>query len=331
MVKDKYHGLEIVVPDDYPPIISDSLPLMRIQKECPIPVKIHSDRARDAQSLIGRIQNAHTIMCMNSSTSLGSSVIESCPNLRHIALWGGATEHVDINSANLVDVVVTNAPGSYTETVAEHALALTLALARRLPELNERVRTGEWPGRFVTQLTGKVMGIIGGGRIARRMAEISAGIGMKVMLCDPETRETRLGAGVLPGNFNKVGMATLLHEADVISLHTRPGTSSRRLFGREEFAKMKTTALFINTAHNRLVDEQALATALRSETIAGAALDVFDNEPLGKKSPFSYLPNTIVTPHISAHTQETVDKSLNIIADNVINFFKGRVQNVVKD
>ena len=224
--------------------------------------------------------------------------------------------------------MVTNTPNAATVAVAEHALALLMSLARKIPQLDLRVREGEWPGGQLTQLAGKTLGIVGTGAVGIRLARIAEGIGMQILTSSlSESNEISL-SDERP-NWTEVSFAELLASADAISVHARLTPQTRSMFGSAEFARMKPTALFVNTARGKLVNNMALTEALANETIAGAALDVFDSQPLDRNSLLARLPNVILTPHIASNTNEALTVSLNMVVDNVIDFMQDRVRNTV--
>jgi phosphoglycerate dehydrogenase-like enzyme len=187
------------------------------------------------------------------------------------------------------------------------------------------VRDGEWSGGQLTQLAGRTLGIVGTGAVGIRLARIAEGIGMRILMSSmSETIENSESS-----NWTEVSFTELLENSDAISLHARLTTDTRSMFVASEFASMKPTALFINTARGQLVNSRALAEALANETIAGAALDVFNTEPLDRNSPLTRLPNVILTPHIAANTSEALNVSLNMVIDNVIDFIRDRVRHQV--
>ena len=285
-----------------------------------IKVRTYSDRPQNSEELIQRISGAHTVVLARSNTRLTNRVLESTsPDLKHIALLGTATDHVSLEATRRLGVIVTHTPNSSPVAVAEHALALLFSLARKIPQLDQRVRIGEWPGGQLTQLAGKTLGIVGTGSVGIRLAEIASGIGMRILV----NSLSEIIKDTESSNWTEVNFSELLTNCDAISVHARLTPETRMMFGASEFSKMKPTALFINTARGDLVDSGALAEALANETIAGAALDVFNREPLDPQSMLSQLPNVILTPHIAANTNEALIVSLNMVIDNVINFING--------
>ena len=316
--------LLIVAPDDFPPVFADSAALMRIRRRPQFQVKVFTSPPKDEADLVERVADAHTIIGIRSSTRITHSVIESATNLKHIALWGTATDNVALDAARRADVAVTNTPNIATVTVAEHTLALAMALARRIPELDARVREGEWPGGRVIQLAGKTAGVIGTGAVGMQFAKLAHAIGMEVLLC-PLNEDDLHEYHKTEAPWARVEkFEETLKTADVISAHARVSSRTDRLFGAVQFGLMKPTALFVNTARGRLVDETALAEALRNETIAGAALDVFDTEPLSRNSPLLSRPNAILSPHIAASSTEALNAGLSHLVDNVLAFIEGR-------
>ena len=318
--------IRVIVPDDDPPVFADSAALARLRRLPNVEVKSHTERPGNEHELIARISGAHTMIVARTTTRVTNTVFEEASSeLKHVAIWGTAVDHVALEAARRLGVVVTNTPNAATVAVAEHALALLLALARKIPQLDLRVREGEWPGGQLTQLAGRTLGIVGTGAIGIRLARIAEGIGMRILMSSlSETVDKSEGS-----NWTEVSFSELLANSDAISLHARLTPQTRSMFGASEFARMKPTALFVNTARGQLVNSRALAEALANETIAGAALDVFNAEPLDRNSPLTRLPNVILTPHIAANTNEALNVSLNMVIDNVIDFLQGRINHQV--
>ncbi len=318
-------AITVVVPDDYPPVFADSAALARLNRVRGIDVRSYTERPGSSYELIQRISSAHTLVVARTTTRLTNVILESAPSLKHIAIWGTAADHIALEAARRLGIVVTNTPNAATVAVAEHALALLMSLARKIPQLDLRVRDGEWPGGQLTQLAGKTLGIVGTGVVGTRLARIAEGIGMRIIM-------SSLSEAIKNdenSNWTEVSFSELLANSDAISLHARLTPQTRSMFGAEQFSRMKPTALFINTARGQLVNSRALAEALANETIAGAALDVFDSEPLDLYSPLSRLPNVILTPHIASNTGEALNVSLNMVVDNVVDFLHERVRHKV--
>src|SRR5690606_13156326 len=190
---------------------------------------------------------------------------------------------------------------------AEHNLALMLAIARRVTELDAAVRRGEWPRGQLAQMCGKTLGIVGTGVIGCRMAELGRGIGMRVVAWsfNPDEEKGR------KYGFEYVSLDELLATSDVVSLHLRSSADTRHFLNRERMEQMKPTAFLVNTGRGDLVDEAALVEVLKERRIAGAALDVFEVEPLPAGHPLVSLPNVILSPHTAGTTAEALANGLN--------------------
>ncbi len=314
----------VVVPDDFPPVFADSTALMRLRRRSDIETVVHTSQPRNEADLIERITNAETVLSIRSSTPFNHSVIEAAPSLQHLAIWGTAIDNISMDAARRAGVAVTHTPNTATDAVAEHALALALTLAHRLHELDQRVRGGEWPGVRITQLAGKTAGVIGAGAVGLRFAELAHGIGMDVLICPMQLHGEVTRNEAFPAWSQLTGLDELLEAADVVSLHGRLSPSTDHLIDLSRLEQMRPNALLVNTARGRLVSEQDLTVALTNDTIAGAALDVFEHEPLSHNSPLRSLSNVILSPHAAAATNEALSAGLNAAADNVMGFLDGR-------
>jgi glyoxylate reductase len=233
-------------------------------------------------------------------------------------------DNIDVAACTKRGVAATNTPGVLDETTADFAWTLLMAVARRLVEGDSLARSGNWKGWDLDQLVGtdvwgKTLGIVGFGRIGKAMARRALGFQMKVIYSDavraPEAVEKELKAG-------HRGMASLLSEADFVSVHVPLLPETRGLFDAAQFSKMRPTAYLINTSRGAVVDEAALVHALESGKIAGAALDVFENEP--SIHPGLKRPNVVLAPHIASASIETRTKMACMAAENVVATFKGQ-------
>jgi phosphoglycerate dehydrogenase-like enzyme len=315
---------KIVIPDDFPPVISNTPALDTLKTHGD--VDIHTSRPDSQDELIARIDGAHTVVNIRAYCKFTAEVLHACPTLKHLAVWGTGTDNVDLQTAQALGILVTNTPNTATDAVAEQGLALMLAVARKIPALDAQVKRGEWVRGMLTQLAGKTLGILGTGVIGLRLAQLGKGIGMRVIAWtyhpDPAKAEA-VGFHYVPT------MADVLRQADVVSLHLRYSPDTERLIGANELALMKPTALFINTARGQLVDQKALYAALRDGQIAGAGLDVFEPEPIDPQDPLLTLPNVVLSPHTAGTTPEALMNGLNLCAANVVAFLAGRVQHRV--
>lgn len=316
--------VNIVIPDDFPPVISNTLALESLKTHGD--VDLYTSRPDTQDELIRRIRGAHTVVNIRAYCKFAAEVLQACPGLKHLAVWGTGTDHVDLAAAKALGILVTNTPNTATDSVAEQGLALMLAVARKIPCIDAQVKRGEWVRGMLTQLAGKTLGVLGTGAIGMRMAQLGKGIGMHVIAWtyhpDPVQAEA-LGWRYLPT------MAEVLQQADVVSLHLRYSPDTEHIIGAKELALMKPTALFVNTARGQLVDQKALYEALHDGQIAGAGLDVFEQEPIDPHDPLLTLPNVVLSPHTAGTTPEALMNGLELCAANVEAFLAGRLQNQV--
>jgi len=314
---------QIVIPDDAPAVMASSAAYRTLLERAAVDyaVDYHDTLPAGEAGLIERVAGAGVVINIRSSTRFTDAVFRQSPSLRLLSLWGTGTDNVDLAAAAHHGVTVTNTPGVSAFSIAEHALALMLAVARRIPRVDSEIRQGHWPRGQAVQMHGKTLGIIGLGAVGRQFARIGAGIGMRVMAWTMHPNPS-LG-------FELVSLDDLLRSSDVISLHLRLSSETRSFIGTREIEKMKPSAILINTARGAIIDEQALLDALNSNRIAGAGLDVFEAEPLADGHPLSRLHNVVLTPHSAGVTPEALEAGLKLSIDNVWNFLDGRPTNVV--
>lgn len=307
----------IVIPDDEPAVMAPSASYAKLAG---CDVQTYADRPSDADDLVARIRDAEIVINIRSTSKFTVDVIEKCPRLRLISIWGTGTDNVDLAAAKSHHVCVTNTPGVSAVAVAEHTLALIMSVAKQVVTVDRQVRQGKWPRAMVPQLRGKVLGLIGTGAIGREVATLGRAIGMRVIAWTfhphGDTAEW-------------VGLDDVFRLADVVSVHVRQSPETVGLIRREHFDMMKPGAIFINTARGAIVRETDLIDALQSNRIAGAGLDVFEHEPLPADSPLHVLPNVVLTPHAAGVTPETTEAGLALAIDNVFAFLGGRPTNVV--
>jgi len=309
----------IVIPDDAPPVMASSPAYRRLREKTP--VEYYDTLPASEERLIERIAGAEIVINIRSSTRFTENVFRQSSGLRLVSLWGTGTDNVDLAAAARHGVTVTNTPGVSAFSIAEHSLALMLAVARRIPRIDAEVRQGRWPGGQATQMHGKTLGIIGLGAVGRQFARLGTGIGMRVIAWTMHP-DPALG-------FELVSLDDLLRSSDVVSLHLRLSGVTRGFIGKPELEKMKPASILINTARGPIVDEPALIEALSTGRIAGAGLDVFDVEPLPEGHPLIRLENVVLTPHSAGVTPEALEAGLALSIENVWNFLAGRPTNVV--
>jgi len=308
-----------VIPDDYPIVMGTSAAYQRFAADQPVTYYDTLPGSEDA--LIDRIRDFEVVINIRSSTKFTARVFASCPRLKLLSLWGTGTDNVDLAAAVRHGVTVTNTPAVAAFSIAEHALMLALAVARRVVALHRQVVGGEWPRGQMVQLRGKTLGVIGLGAIGGEFARLGEAIGMNVITwtMHPDPRR----------GFRHVEFDALLGESDVVSLHLRWSPETTGLLGEREFGLMKRSAIFINTARGPIVREAALIDALRTRRIAGAGLDVYDVEPLPAGHPLTHLDNVVLTPHCAGVTPEALEAGLALAIENVKSFLDGTPRNVV--
>jgi len=315
----------IVIPDDDPPQIKGTKALEELEKWGE--VKLYNDRARSQEELITRMRGADVAINVRAYSKFTREVLSRCsPPLKLLSILGTGTDNVDLSAAREYGVLVTNTPGFAAPAVAEHALALMLAVARQITQLNREVRNGGWPRGLVQQLFGKTLGTVGLGAIGSHLATLARGIGMRVIAWTFHPSQERAEeCGV-----EFVSLDDLFRKADVISIHVRLSDKTENLIGKKQLDLMKPTAILVNTARGAIVDRKALLDALTSRKIAGAGLDTFHEEPIPPDDPLLRLKNVVLTPHSAGMTPETVEKGARMAVDNVINFIRGKPTNVVE-
>jgi len=275
------------------------------------------------EELIRRIEDKQGLVCLLTE-HINDELLHAAPKLRIASNVAVGFDNIDVAACTKRGVVATNTPGVLDETTADFAWTLLMAVARRVGEGEALARSGNWKGWDLDQLVGtdvwgKTLGLVGFGRIGRAVARRASGFQMKVVYSDAvrvaENIEQELHAEYRDLN-------TLLAESDYVSVHVPLLEETRGLFNALRFARMKPTAFLINTARGPVVDEAALVHALESGKIAGAALDVFENEPL--IHPGLKRNNVVLAPHIASASLETRTKMSCIAAENVVAFFNGQ-------
>ena len=314
----------IVIPDDFPSVFEGSPAHERAKKLGD--VAVFSERGADAeQELIRRIGRAEVAINIRAHARFSEAVFSACPGLKMVSVWGTGTDNIDLNAAGMRGVTVCNTPGVNAFAVAEHALTLMLAVARKIPTLDAEMRKGKWPRELHTQLVGKTLGVFGMGTIGARVAALGKAIGMDVLGWSALGQEARISkAGATPASKEEI-----LAGADVISLHLRLSSETRGFIGRKEFGLMRPTAILVNTGRGALVDRDALLAALKERRILGAGLDVFHQEPLAPDDPILSLPNVVCSPHNAGQTPEVIRDGLLRAVENVEHFLRGKPRDVV--
>lgn len=284
--------------------------------------KAHEVDARelDAKALLEAIPAYHALI-VRSRTKVTKEVLSRGKQLKVVGRAGVGVDNIDVAEATARKIVVVNAPTASTVSVAELAIGHMVSLLRHLPEADLSVRAGKWErARFVgRELQGKTLGLFGSGRIGAEVAKRAQAFGMEVIAFDPYLPK----ATADDLRIRLVAQDRLFREADVLSIHAALTDETRGAVGASQLAKMKKDAILLNCARGEIVDETALADALRSGKVGGAAIDVFSKEPpVG--SPLLSAPNTVFTPHLGASTAEGQARAGAIVADQVMKVLNGQ-------
>ncbi len=271
--------------------------------------KVDADGLKGFEAVIVGVQRITREMLQNSSVKI-------------IAKHGVGVDNIDLEAATELGIPVTVTPNANAVSVAELTIGFIFALSKKLIDLhNTLYQKRQFVSNVGLELHGKTLGIVGFGSIGKEVAKRALCLGMRVLVYDPYVEESMLREL----KVERAELDELLRQSDFVSLHVPLNESTRHLIDREKLSLMKKTAYLINTARGGVVDEKALAEALKNGQIAGAALDVFDVEPLPPDSPFFDCPNVIMTPHVGAHTHEAILRMNMMAAESILDFFNGKI------
>lgn len=317
------NNLTIVVPGDSPPQIQGSVHLERLKPYGK--VVVYTDRPENAEEKIKRAENADILINSRGMVKWHEDVLPFLPNLKLISLCSIGTDMIALDVTKNRGIVVCNQPGRTAPVVAEHSFGLMFALAKRAAFMTSSLKNGIWPRMDNVYLQGKTLGIIGTGHIGSEMARLGNAIGMNVVAWTyhpSDERANKLG-------IRYVEFDDLLRISDVVSLHVKLTEDSYHLIGEYELSIMKPNALLVNVARGQVIDVKALINSLNNGEIAGAGIDVYDQEPLQHNHPLLTCEQVVLTPHCADMTPEGVDLLNEGAVDNIIAFLNGSPINVV--
>ncbi|GBE09071.1 glycerate dehydrogenase [bacterium BMS3Abin11] len=293
-----------------------------------LPLSWEYHRSTSPVELPGRIKDAEIIVTNKCRLNIGELLHAS--QLKYICTAATGFNHIDVDAAKAKDAVVSNVRGYATSSVVQHVYALILTLSTKLREYNSAVRNGDWQHSEnfcllnfpIEEVSGKTLGIIGYGTLGQAVAKVAPAFGLEVLICQHLYGELESG---------RLELDDLLARADIISLHLPLNKRTTNLLGERELSLMKPNALLINTGRGGIVDELALADALRQKRIAGAGVDVLATEPPIDESPLlgANIPNLIVTPHTAWASRQSRQRLVDQIADNIRSFLAGEIVNRV--
>ena len=281
----------LAILDDYQDVALSLADWGRLEPD--VAVSVFRDHVADLDALAERLHDFEIVVAMRERTPFARALFERLPNLRLLVSTGERNRSIDLDAAREAGVVVCGTGGVGSGTV-ELTWGLIIALMRNIPREDAAVRAGSWQVSLGPELAGRTIGVVGLGRVGGRVAQIARAFGMSVIAWSENLTAERAAAV----EARLVGKDELFASADVVTLHLVLGERTRGLLGERELALMKPTAYLVNTSRGPIVDERALVNALRAGSIAGAALDVFDEEPLPVDHPLRTLDNTVLTPHI---------------------------------
>ncbi len=308
----------IVVLDEYQGVVL-SLPYWtRLTGRVSVDVFRDTQTAEDA--LVERLDGYEIVVLIRERTRFPASLLERLRALRHLAMTGRNSGHVDVATATDHGILVTTTEGSGASAI-EHTIALMLALVRRIPQEDRAMREGRWQTGLGIELAGKTLGIAGLGRIGGRIAAFGRFLDMRAFAWGPTLTDERAAAA----GVGRVALDDLFRKSDIVSLHLRLSDQTRGLVTARHLSLMKPTAYLVNTARGPLVDEAALVAALREKRIAGAALDVYDVEPLPPDHPLLALDNVVLTPHTGYVTQEAYHQFFRQVVENIETYLNGEI------
>jgi D-3-phosphoglycerate dehydrogenase len=318
-VPDRAH---IVIPGDHPAHIADSPHLSRLD---PHRVTVFSDLPGGLDEQVARARDADIILNSRAQVAWQEDSLRRLPRLALIATCSIGVDNIDLAVARELGILVCNQPGRTAPIVAEHAVALLMAVAKRVGFFTASMRDGRWERMDTVYLSGKTLGVIGAGDIGGAVARLGRALGMEVVAWTPHPspeRAERLGVRFLE-------LDELLATADAVSIHVKLTEATRGLIGAPELARMRPGALLVNTARGPVVDAAALKAALDSGHLGGAGLDVFAEEPLPAADPLLACEQVVLTPHCADTTPEGVDLLNGGAVDNILAFLRGDPRNVV--
>jgi phosphoglycerate dehydrogenase-like enzyme len=306
--------MRIAVLDDIHDAWAGTAGIRRLRERAD--VTIFTKPFGDAQALRG----FDALIANRERTKFTRELLARLPDVRVIAQTGNHAAHLDFEAAADLGIVIAQASGGYSIGAAELTFGLAQAVMRKIPACDAAVRRGEWPTPLTPILHGKTLGLLGLGRVGQHVARIGKAFGMTVLAWSPRLTDAAAAAG----GAERRDLDDLLTQSDVVSIHVSLTASSRNLVDARRLALMKRTAYLINTARGPIVTEAALVAALKQRRIAGAGLDVFDQEPLPARHPLTELDNVVLAPHIGWTTDDGYERFASAAADTLIAYLDGR-------
>jgi len=307
----------IAVLDDYQGVALQMADWSVLPSDCQ--VQVFRDHLSDRDALVERLRAFEIVTCMRERTPFPRDLLERLPGLRLLVTTGMRNAAIDLEAATNLGILVCGTAGGPDSPPAELTWGLILALVRHIPREDADVRRGHWGTTLGMSLEGKVLGVLGLGRLGGKVATVGVAFGMPVIAWSQNMtaeRAAQYGATLVTKD-------ELFARSDIVTIHVQLSARTRCLVGARELGLMKPTAYLINTARGPIVDEVALVQALQAHTIAGAGLDVFDQEPLPPGHPFLALDNTLLVPHIGYVTEAQYQVRYKETVENVAAYLRG--------
>ena len=307
----------VAILDDYQGVALEMADWRVLPPECQ--VQVFRDHLSDREALVERLKDFEVITCMRERTPFRRDLLERLPNLRLLVTTGMRNAAIDLQAATDLGVLVCGTAGGPDAPPAELTWGLILALVRHIPREDAATRVGHWGTTVGMSLEHKVLGVLGLGRLGAKVAKVGVAFEMSVIAWSQNlTAEKAAQCGA-----TLVTKDELFARSDILSVHVQLSARTRGLVGARELGFMKPSAYLINTARGPIVDEAALVQALQARTIAGAGLDVFDEEPLPPGHPFTVLDNTLLAPHMGYVTKDQYRVRYRETVENVSGYLKG--------
>jgi phosphoglycerate dehydrogenase-like enzyme len=309
--------MKVTVLDDYQRAFEYTDAIKRLSQR--VEVEILTEKLATEDAAVSALKGSQAIIPIRERTKFTASLLKALTDLEYISQTGSHVYHVDMDTATRLGIVVSLAPGS--NSASELAIGLMLTVMRRIAQSDRAMRRGEWPLVLGYVLKGKTLGILGLGKIGTEVAAIGRAFGMKVIAWGPTLtaeRAAKAAATFMP-------LEEVLKAADVISIHLELSPESTHLLNEARLRLMKKSAYLVNTARGAIVDETALLKILKAKGIAGAALDVFVEEPLPKNHPLLELDNVVLTPHLGWPTDSGFEGFAENAVMNILDYMEGKL------
>ena len=313
--------MTVTVLDDYQRAFESTAAIKRLRQK--VEVRILTDRLPTEEAVVAALKGSQAIIPIRERTKFTAPLLQSLAGLQYISQTGNHVYHVDMDAATRLGILVSLAPGGNSTT--ELAFGLMLAVMRRIPQSDRAMRRDEWPLVLGYVLKAKTLGILGLGKIGTEVAAIGRAFGMNIIAWGP----TLTAARAAKSEATFLPLEEVLSKADVVSIHLALSNESKHLLNEARLRLMKKSAYLVNTARGAIVDETALVKILKENAIAGAALDVFVEEPLPQHHPLLELDNVVLTPHLGWPTDAGFEGFAENAVTNILDYMEGKLTRVL--